>query len=165
MAQQVLDPARGREPAHLVRLDEQLGESAPQLERLPGGEIHRELVQQADELTHVRRSRDLAPGASQRSNLTRVALRGIAPCRKSRTPFGLMPTSRATPRRDRLSASRPSPSRNSGTGKVGTMEPAVIGAWRPGAGALARPFLPSIVHDQLPHPTRDRSLSLAVGVS
>src|SRR5439155_1748306 len=46
----------------LPMLEEQLGESAPQLERLLGGEIHRQLVQEADELTQVGRSRDLALG-------------------------------------------------------------------------------------------------------
>src|SRR5439155_25981710 len=60
MSDQVPDPARRREPPHLVRLDEQLGESSPQLKRLLRGEVHRQLVQEADELTHVRRSRDLA---------------------------------------------------------------------------------------------------------
>src|SRR2546422_8633750 len=62
MAQQVLDPAGWGEPAHLVRLDEQLGETAPQLERLLRGEIHRQLVREADELTQGGRSRGLSFG-------------------------------------------------------------------------------------------------------
>src|SRR5204863_3935698 len=45
---------------YFVRLDEQLGETSPQLERLFRRQVHRQLVQQTHELTYVRGSRDLA---------------------------------------------------------------------------------------------------------
>src|SRR5881392_486830 len=67
-------PAGRREPAHLVRLDEQRGEVASHLLRLLGGEVSRHFVQQADELADVGRPGDpsLAREAGQVS-LRRVA--------------------------------------------------------------------------------------------
>src|SRR3989441_4123000 len=56
MAHQVLYPAGWGKAARLVRFDEQPRESPSQAERVLRGEVDRQLVQQADELTHVRRS-------------------------------------------------------------------------------------------------------------
>src|SRR5439155_2976311 len=53
LAQQVLDPARGREPPRLVCLGQQPGDVAPQLSRLVGSQVSRQFVQQADELPDV----------------------------------------------------------------------------------------------------------------
>src|SRR2546430_524854 len=53
LAQQVLDPARGREPPRLVCLGQQPGDVAPQLSRLMGSQVSRPFVQQADELPDV----------------------------------------------------------------------------------------------------------------
>src|SRR2546427_2351370 len=69
-----------------------------------------------------------------------------------------MPTSRATRRSEKRADSRASPSRSSGTGSVGTIEPEVTDdrAWRGrGGGALKGPLLPGGVRDQIPPPTRD----------
>src|SRR5437867_12888550 len=59
--------------------------------------------------------------ASQRSSFRRVALRGAAPLRKLRRPFGLMETALAAPRNEIRAVSRATASRSSGTGSVGTL--------------------------------------------
>src|SRR5712664_153702 len=77
-----------------------------------------------------------------------------------------MPTSRATRRSEKRADSRASPSRSSGTGSVGTIEPEVTGPpCAPGRGALRRSLLPGVVRNPLPNPTLDRSLPLAVRIS
>src|SRR5438132_10399713 len=62
MPEQVLHPARRREPARLVRVGEQRGDGAPELLRLLGREVRRELAQQPNELTHARRARGAVLG-------------------------------------------------------------------------------------------------------
>ena len=59
MPLQVPHPSRRRQPALLVRLDEQCGDCTPELHCLLGREIHGQLIQQADELAHVGRPRNL----------------------------------------------------------------------------------------------------------
>jgi len=59
--------------------------------------------------------------ASQRSNFVRVALRGAEPFRKLRRPFGLTEMALAAPRNDNRATSRPTASRNSSIGSVGTL--------------------------------------------
>src|SRR5689334_8176567 len=60
VSHQGLDPARRREAARFVRLDEQLADRTTELPLLVGRQIHCEVVEQTDELTHVGRTRDLA---------------------------------------------------------------------------------------------------------
>src|SRR5207248_11691739 len=59
--------------------------------------------------------------ASQRSSFARVALRGAEPWRKLRKPFELTELAFAALRNDMRATSRPTASRNSGTGSVGTL--------------------------------------------
>src|SRR5205823_912733 len=65
---------------------------------------------------------------SHRSTFSRVAPRGIAPCTKSRTPFGLMASSRATLLKEERAASRATASRNKPIGSVGPTLPRGRGA-------------------------------------
>src|SRR2546422_7315858 len=59
--------------------------------------------------------------AGRRSSFARVALRGTEPLRKFRRPFGLMEIAAAARRNDIRAVSRPTASRNSGTGSAGTL--------------------------------------------
>src|SRR5439155_10528666 len=59
--------------------------------------------------------------ASQRSSLARVVLRGAAPFRKLRNPFGETPTSRAARRNETRAACRATASRSRGMGRDGTV--------------------------------------------
>src|SRR2546423_1131035 len=84
--------------------------------------------------------RDTRPRpASQRSSLARVGLRGAAPRRKSRSPFGLIASSCATRRNEERAVSRAITSRSKGTGSAGRLTRVATGpALRLGVGAPAR---------------------------
>src|SRR2546426_9957803 len=75
--------------------------------------------------------------ASQRSSFKRVALRGAAPVRKLRSPFGLMETALAAPRNEIRAVSRATASRSSGTGSVGTLRRLAL-KQRPGSVHFVR---------------------------
>src|SRR6266705_2898154 len=62
MTQQFSYPGRWDQAPRLVRLGEQCGDCAPELHCLLGREVHGQLIQQADELAHVRRARGRALG-------------------------------------------------------------------------------------------------------
>src|SRR5436309_15981928 len=64
MPDQLPYPAARREPAHLVRLDEQRGELASHLLRLLGGEVSRHLGPSADELGDAGRPGDASRAAA-----------------------------------------------------------------------------------------------------
>src|SRR5437773_6986326 len=66
MAHQVLYPAGWGKAPRLVRFDEQPSESPSQAERVLRGQVDRQLVQQAHELTDVRRAPDSARSEERR---------------------------------------------------------------------------------------------------